>query len=188
MVELWRRRQAEHDESGAILVLALIFTVITALLISGLAAWAGNDIKNIGNLTSSRTAVYAANGAIQTAIYNTRYSFSSNTTAGFCPSTSQSNTDPFTLAGRVASVSIDVWCTYPTQCPIPFCSRVVTMSAYPAAQCTSTACIGSPYVQAEVVYDDNTSLNYNDCTATGAQTTCGSTMTIYSYVNEPNSS
>jgi hypothetical protein len=172
-----------RDESGAILVLALIFMVVTALLITGLTAWEGNDIKNVGALKEARTALYAADGAIQVATANTRYEFPSSTTPSFCPSSSsQPSTNPFTVNGQ----KIVVWCvtsTDLTKCPISACTRVETLSAF---TCTSTCPTDptqeQPYVQSEVIFDDYTAQNYNDCSPTGAQTTCGSTMTVYSNV------
>jgi hypothetical protein len=185
LTELMGSTRRARDECGAILILALVFMVVTALLITGLTAWVGNDINNIGTLKSARTTLYAADGAIQVATANTRYVYPATTTPGFCPNTaSQPSTDPFTIDGQ----GIKVWCAQtvnPTNCPITDCTRIQVLSAYPASQCTSTSCLGNPYVQSEVIFDDNTSsstTSYDDCTATGARTTCGSTMTMYSYV------
>jgi hypothetical protein len=178
------RSVVRGDESGAILVLALIFMVVAALLITGLAAWESNDINNIGTLKSDRTTLYAADGAIQVAIANTRYVYPSTTTPGFCPNPKGPSTDPFTVDGQ----SINVWCAQsvnPTNCPISACTRIETLSAFPQSQCMTTPCSGNPYVLAEVIFDDNTSASsgssFNDCNLSGAKTTCGSTMTVYSY-------
>ena len=46
----------ERDEAGAVLVLAVIFMVVTAMIVTGLAAWSGNDIQNVGNLKTARSA------------------------------------------------------------------------------------------------------------------------------------
>ena len=63
-----------NDDAGAVLILALIFMVVTSLIVTGLAAFAGNDINNIGNIkTHSRSALYAADGAVQTATWNIRF-------------------------------------------------------------------------------------------------------------------
>jgi hypothetical protein len=183
-----------RDESGAILVLALIFMVVTALLITGLTAWEGNDIKNVGSLKSARSAVYAAEAAIQVAAANTRSEYPSSallsSTGGFCPNDSsqqQQTTNPFTMDGQ----NVVVWCNASTnlaQCPkvqglaISDCTRVETLSAYLQSECTSTQCTGQPYVQSEVVFDDYSSQNINDCVAGGLDTTCGGTMSVYSNV------
>jgi hypothetical protein len=178
-----RRGAKSRDESGAILLLALIFMVVTALVITSLAAWEGNDINNIGALKFGRSVLYSSEGAIQVATANTRYTFPVSS-AGFCPNTSaQASTNPFTMD----TVSVDVWCTTvfnPPTCPtgVGICSRQETLSAYPAAECTSTSCSGSWYVQAVVYFDDFSSSKVNDCSLAGAQSTCGSTMTVYSWI------
>jgi Tfp pilus assembly protein PilX len=177
-----------QDESGAILVLALVFMVVTALLVTGLTTWVGSDIKNVGTLKSARIAQYAADGAIQAAISNTRYAYPSSTTPSFCPnSASQPSTNPYTIDGQ----AIAVWCDMSTNlanCPISACTRIETLSAYPQTQCTSTSCSGKPFVQSTVIFDDYSTQNYNDCNPSGAQTSCGSTMTLYSNVVSGSSS
>jgi hypothetical protein len=166
------------QEDGAILILALVFLVATSLLVLGLASWEGNDINNVGTLKSARSETYAASGAIQAAITTTRYTYPASTTPGIC--------ERFNSVGYP---SVDVWCTYPS-CPltVPFCTRAENMAAYPSGQCSSTPCTGNPYVNAEVLFDDYSSLNYSDCAPSQAQTTCGSSMAIYSYIASVNSS
>jgi hypothetical protein len=168
------------------LVLALIFMLVITLVITALAAWESNDLVNIGVVKYGRSVSNSSDGALQVAIANTRYAYPSST-SGFCPNTSsQANTNPFTIDG----VAVTVWCTTsfnPSTCPagVGVCTRQETLSAYPAAQCTSTSCPGNGwYVQAVVYFDDFSSSSVNDCTPSGAQTTCGSTMTVYSWVVE----
>lgn len=167
------------------LVLALIFMVVTALVVVSLTAWEGNNIRDIGSLKYGRSALYSSDGALQVAIANTRYTYPSST-SGFCSNTpSQASTNPFTIDG----VAVAVWCTTtfnPSTCPsgVGVCTRQETLSAYPAAQCTSASCSGNWYVQAVVYFDDFSSSSVNDCTVSGAQTTCGSTMTVYSWIVE----
>jgi hypothetical protein len=172
-----------NDESGAVLLLALAFMVAASLLITGLTAWASNDIKNVGNFKTSRTAVYAAGGAIQTATWNLRYSYQA-TGSVFCPSSgSQPSTAPFTLD----KVQIDVWCNITTN-EGSSNSRVVTFSAYPASRCQAT-CTGKPYVQSQVTFNDFSSTNLHYCPPSGSQaSTCGSAETVDSWVVQPSSS
>lgn len=173
--------QRAHGESGAVLVLALVFMVAIALIVTGLTAWAGNDIKNIGNLKTSRSALYAAGGAVQTATSNLRSGYQ-GTSSGFCPSSDPStSTNPFTLDNQ----SIVVWCDISTN-EGSSNSRVVTLSAYPAAHCGATSCSGSPYVQSKVTFDDFSSTNVNDCNS-ASPTTCGSGESVDSWVVQPGS-
>jgi len=99
------------------------------------------------------------------------------------PRVSSSASRPFSMD----AVSVDVWCTTvfnPPTCPtgVGICSRQETLFAYPAAECTSTSCSGSWFVQAVVYFDDFSSSKVNDCSPSGAQSTCGSTMSIYSWI------
>jgi hypothetical protein len=57
-----------RDESGAVLVLALVFAFVVSLIVLGIAEWSGNDLKNTANFQNSRTALYGAGGVTQTAI------------------------------------------------------------------------------------------------------------------------
>ena len=116
---------------------------------------------------------------MQTAISNVRHSFPTNTN-GFCPSSSTgTGTDPFTIDNE----SVDVWCVWSIN-EGSSASRVVTLSAYPSTQCGATSCSGNPYLQAEVTFNDFSSLNVNNCISS-TPTTCGTSMTINSWVVRP---
>ena len=206
---IWSRRQhlvgqpsdrTRHDETGAVLVLALMFMVVTGLIVTGLTAWSGNDITNIGNLKLARITVYTADSAIQDAISNMRYSYPSSPFGGFAPSCTSPTPQPFALDDpNDPNPQITVQCGRITGSPASSQSRKVTLSAYPSsdfcqggggswALCNSS---DQPYVQATVAFDDifsgsNGSSSSNDCTSpTSAQTTCGLGMTVLSWVVKP---
>ena len=181
-----------RDESGAILVLALIFMVVSALVVATLLAFSGNDITNSGKLKSGRSAAYAAEGAIQAAMWNMRYTYPSNLAAGFCPATLswQVNTDPFTPGPDSSSLDgqpIIVWCGATT---LEGQSRQLTFYAYPASQCGTGSCSGNAYVQAQVTYND---LGGTDSGSNNGQykcnssttTTCGTGMTVNNWIVLP---
>jgi hypothetical protein len=162
-----------------VLLLALAFMVAAALLVTGLTVWAGNDINNIGNFKTGRSALYAAGGAVQTATWNVRYNYQA-TGNEFCPSSDPgTGTDPFTTLNP----QIDVWCSVTTN-EGSSSSRVVTFSAYPASRCSATTCSGQPYVQSEVTFNDFSSTNVNDCSSS-ITTTCGSGETVDTWVVQP---
>jgi hypothetical protein len=189
---------ARRDENGAVLLLALIFMVVTALIVTGLAAWSGNDIKNIGNIKSGRSALYAADGAVQTAIWNVRYAYPpgiSNGTSttpwtGFCPSFTGAGTNPMSLDGW----SIDVTCSMVVNEGSSPNSRTVTLSAYPAypSRCNGSGCNGNPLVTAQVQFNDFSSLLANSCPVDNAATwtyepttSCGTGEVVVSWVVQP---
>jgi Tfp pilus assembly protein PilX len=164
-----RSRRSPHtgtrDETGATLVLALMFMVVIAVIVGSLAMASGNDILNIGNFKTSRASLSAAEGAIQSQMSSMRYSYATS-----CPGT------PYTLNGA----TIVVTCTT-TVNPASSASRVVNFTAVPQGQSSTTL------IAALVTYDDfSSSFNKNDCLAsTPSPTTCGSGMTVNSWVIRP---
>jgi hypothetical protein len=171
-------RVADRGDSGAVLVLALVFVVAVSLVVAGIVTWSGNDIKNAVNFKTARTELYAADGATQVAIWNIRYVFPASQTPGFCAG----GTDPFTINGE----AIDVWCNITSLSPASSKSRVVVLTAFLAGQCGSTSCTGNPFVRAQVTFDDisPTTLS-NQCTSTTVQSSCGSSMSVDSWIVQP---
>jgi hypothetical protein len=165
-----------------VLVLALIFAVLSAMIVGALATWTANDLKNVGNFKTSRSMLSVADSAMQTAISSIRYSYPAST-SGFC----SSGTDPYSLNNW----NVDVTCTT-TVNQASSASRIVTISAYPqSAFCGATLCNAGtkPLIQAQVTFDDISGYpKYtNDClSTTSPQTTCGFGMTVNSWVVQPN--
>lgn len=63
-----------RGESGATLVLALVFLLITSGVIGSLLTWSGNDLLNARHFSSARSLSYSAGGAVDVAIQDARYS------------------------------------------------------------------------------------------------------------------
>jgi hypothetical protein len=68
-----RIRAARRDESGAALILALVFVIVGALSLGGLLTFAGSALLDTANLKSARALDYAADGATDIAIQAVRY-------------------------------------------------------------------------------------------------------------------
>lgn len=176
--QIGRESENVDDDRGAVLVLALVFMVASALVITGLLAWGRNDLNSEVQFLQSRALTYAAGSAMQTAIQNVRYS----TTA--CPSTGMTINVP-NLQNSTYTVTMVVFCSPSTETEAPSAaSRTITFS-----ECVSTAVVSnscpSPYLQAVVTYDDYTSGSI----ATGAacSTNCGENVSINSWVYAKNS-
>jgi hypothetical protein len=183
------------------LVLALIFMVISAMIVTALAAWSSNDIQNAGNLKSTRLAVYAADSAIQIAIWNIRYSYPTTVTAEMCPNGSGTSTAPFTFVDNPKHVvlqrSVYVWCGATVISPTASqgWTRQVTMYAYlsnsPACNVTGPPTTWScdtssrPVVQAVVDFNDFDPSGNNTCLPSRSGSTCGFGMNIASWVIQP---
>jgi hypothetical protein len=179
-----------RDESGAVLILALVFLVIVGALVGSLTTWASNDLNNTAKFTSSRTLQYAASSAMETAIGNMRYSplFASQLPSVLTPPTTTS-TSPSFCWGTSASapsallidnVNIGVWCST-AYTPTSAATRVVTFSACPVTPTvTGTSCAANPTLQAVVTFDDYPAGSNppipDECVAY-----CGTSMTVNSW-------
>jgi hypothetical protein len=192
-------RVRAQDEQGAVLLLALLFMVLSATLITALASWSTSDIKNAGHLKSSRIAMYAAGSGIQVAIWNQRYTIPTTASAEMCPNNppggSGTSTAPFTLpdnpAHTVLSQSVYVWCGPLSASPTASngWTRQLTMYAYAKSSpaCTPTSCNTNeaPLIKAQISFNDFTPAGSNTCLQGMSGNTCGYGMTIDSWVVSP---
>jgi hypothetical protein len=167
-MDLGRRRQtaspARHEESGAVLILALIFTAVVSLIVLALLEWSGNNLKSVAAYQQGTALNYSTNSAMETSIQEVRYS----TTA--CPSTG--------LSFPVNGITVNVWCG-----PNPANTTVFRQIKFTA--CPSTGIPGctssNPYLTVVATFDDFTNTFPID-SATACSATCGNTMRINSWV------
>jgi len=200
------RRNSGQDESGAVLILALVFLVAVSLLMTSLLNWVRNDNTDIPAYQNARSAEYAANSVTQLAIQNIRY----QPLLGTSPSNTQTlNASPPSYcwgAGPVSEITIDsdtmaAWCST-AWTPGSTATRVVTISTCattltPAFQATqtqtqlaslvtqaATSCSAAPYLQTIETFDDyppgTSQANPGECIQT-----CGSAMDETSSVWSP---
>jgi hypothetical protein len=66
-------RRAGADETGAALILALIFLIVAALTLTALVTFAGTGLLVTSGITSQRGLQYGADGAVEIAIQHVRY-------------------------------------------------------------------------------------------------------------------
>jgi hypothetical protein len=153
------------DESGSVLVLALVFMLVVGLVVGALAASLSNDIHNLVYFKGARSSLSAAEGATQAQMSAMRSVYATT-----CPGAA------YTLDGA----SIVVTCTA-TVNPASSASRVINFTA---SQSPSNKVL----LAAQVTFDDfSVGFNKNDCLAsTPSPTSCGSGMTINSWVVTPN--
>src|SRR6202035_47505 len=67
--------RSETDESGAVLVLALVFVIVMAIALLAVVSFAGDGLRNSANLKGQRALEYAADSATTAAIQTVRYSY-----------------------------------------------------------------------------------------------------------------
>ncbi len=145
-----------RDESGAVIILALVFLVAVSLIVVALLGWVGTSLTASAQFSDERATETAATSAVNLAIQNTRYTFTSAMVNASPPvqcwgsTLSSAPASSLTVDGK----TIDVWCS---MLWTPFSQsaqiRTVTYSACPdptpAAQCALT-----PLLQAVVAFDD----------------------------------
>lgn len=180
-----RLRIGAKEDSGAVLVLALVFMVAGSLIVTGLLFGSGNDLINSGNFATTRSNQYAANGAMQAAVYNLRFQPSSNQLKGPCPTNGLVPTNPFTISERQTTTSIWVWCDISVN-PGSSQSRTVDLWAY-ACNPGSATCSANPNAigQATVFFNDFDSSGNNSCEPAGSPAVCGIGMTVQSWQVQP---
>jgi hypothetical protein len=176
-----RDRHADQGESGAILILALVYILTVSAIVAALASWASNDLNNTTNFSQSSSTHYAASSVVDTAIQSIRYTPVPST----APTVPAALTDcwaphgsgavsgltiNYTTNGAADPITVAVWCS--TQESLsnsitayPNATRVVTFTACQVSATTlsdnttqalaaGTTCATAPLLTAIVSYDD----------------------------------
>ncbi len=182
-VVTWRARSQDEslgsqDESGAVLILALVFLVVISVIVGALTEWTTNDLANSANFTTTQNVSNSASNAVNLAIENIRYhpllyTSVNNTTTdqtlnasppNYCWGTGASQyIDPNPVPGHPPN-NMNVYCTTvwnPTEantrqvtvsaCPVSRTAPVTGTASWNAAQ---TTCPQAPFLQAIVTFDD----------------------------------
>ena len=111
------RRRADADDSGAALILALIFLIVAALTLTALVTFAGTGLLDTAGFTSQRGLQYGAEGAVQIAIQHVRYQADAYPTVADCLGTTSSSP----TSGSVQLSEFRVAVTYKVYChSVPF--------------------------------------------------------------------
>jgi hypothetical protein len=181
------------DESGAVLLLALVFILIVTFSILGLITFGGTGIKDAASLEGQRSLEYAADGATTAAIQAVRYSYYtfSNTTDNPQPQECLPNGASFSLPDSAPPMTIngvpmmvDCIAGLPSSSTPQF-TRVITFYA-----CTASNCSASNAVVAATVDFEDVNANANgvdECSPPPVgggpfeTTTCGMGETIQTW-------
>ena len=125
----------DRGESGAALVLALLFLVVIGLIVGGLSSWTANSLTNSLHFQTDRSAQYALSSTSQVAIQNIRYTplLGSNQTLNASPPSYCWGPTPAAGTGTVSELTVlndqvVVWCST-VWTPTSSSTRVVTVSA-----------------------------------------------------------
>lgn len=158
---------ATRDESGAVLILALVFLVVISVIVGALTEWTTNDLANSANFTTTQNVSNAASNAVNLAIQNIRYhpqlyTSVNNTTTDLTLNSSPPSycwgSGPSSQYIDPNSNNMNVYCTTVWN-PTEANTRQVTVSACPVSWSASwttaqTTCPQTPLLQAIVTFDD----------------------------------
>ena len=101
-------RARARDDSGAALILALVFLIVAALTLTALVSFAGTGLLDTAGFTSQRGLQYGANGAVEIAIQNVRSQPTVYKTSGNC--LGKAPTTSVTIAENHLSTPYRVYC------------------------------------------------------------------------------
>ena len=161
-----------EDESGAVIILALVFLVAVSLIVTGLLTWVGASLHATGNFQDERDVESATTNAVNLAIQNTRYSFDFGNTGPpgspnpntpsnpYSPNNPLLNNPTPALCSSYAvpghTTSVDVYCSMVWQ-PYSANTRVFTYAACSTDSpnnATSVTCAAQPLLQGIVAFND----------------------------------
>lgn len=154
----WRRslsqEAAKRDDTGGVLILALVFIIAVGLIVGALANLTMNDLNNTTVFNSVRAQQYAANSAVEVAVQSMRYAplVAAGQTLNAVPPSYCWGNGPTSTLTNVNGVSISVWCST-IQDLASADTRTVTFYACDPSV-SASACESAPKLQAVVIYDD----------------------------------
>jgi hypothetical protein len=187
-------QRGQRDDSGAVLILALIFLVAVSLIVTALLTWVGTSLSATAAFTNQRNLESATTSTVDLAIQQTKTTFNSALLEASPPQPcwGTGSTSQLTINGY----TIDVWCSM-TWSPFSGATRTITYSAcpdgsgsqstLPNSAVTATQCAASPLLQAIETFDDyapNSPVS-NEPVPCSAVNTCGQTQNQVSWLWEP---
>ena len=173
----WRgARRRQSPETGASLILALVFLIVVGLIVISIAGLTAADLKVTTAFANAQSTTAAADGAANVAIQYARYNFDAATLN--VPA-------PCNASQTINQQVVQAWCETQWR-PGSASTRFVTVSVCLTGAASGTACAANPLLQAIVVIDDYPTSNSNLSCVPGttqgtANSTCGSQMILNSW-------
>jgi hypothetical protein len=189
------RRALARDESGSVLILALMVLIVAGGIVASLSGLVMNNLHNTTNFASARSLQYAARSAVNTAVGNIRFTplISVNQTLLASPPSSCWGPGPVSELTNIDGVpTVAVWCST-TLNPTSAVTRTVTLSACPVTASQSAtetdaqlaaACAANPTLQTVVNFDDYPP-GVSAPTTAPCFVYCGTSMTVKSLLWSP---
>ena len=188
----WARGDARRDESGAVLILALVFLVTVSVIVGALTDWVTNDLMNTASFNSTQTLNSSATNAVTLGVQSIRYTPLLYNTSTLADETLNASPPSYCWgSGPSQAFNMNVYCSSVWN-PTKAATRKVTVSACPisrTAPVTGTAswtaaqrsCAAAPLLQAIVTFDDYPPTGVSGPSQVQCVTYCGSTLTVNSW-------
>lgn len=104
------QRRSDAGDTGASLVLALVFLIVAALTLTALVTFAGTGLLDTTGLTSQRGVQYGASGAIEIAIQHVRHTSGSYVELQNCLGSTPTTTSSVQITEFQVSAHYRVYC------------------------------------------------------------------------------
>ena len=185
-------RGRPRDESGAVLILALVFLVTVSVIVGALTDWVTNDLMNTASFNSTQTLNSSATNAVTLGVQSIRYTPLLYNTSTLADETLNASPPSYCWgSGPSQAFNMNVYCSSVWN-PTKAATRKVTVSACPisrTAPVTGTAswtaaqrsCAAAPLLQAIVTFDDYPPTGVSGPSQVQCVTYCGSTLTVNSW-------
>jgi hypothetical protein len=185
----FRRRESavgNDGESGAVLILALVYIIVVGLVVAALLSWTTNDLNNTKHFNAASETRYAVSSAMTTAIESVRYSPlespvpTKNVPTGWeeCWTPTSGTVSSLTVDGY----TVDVYCNT-VEDVTQAATRKVTFVAC-LSSVSATSCEANPLLSAVAVFDDYPAgggiILSTQCNLEGAP--CGEGETLKSWI------
>jgi hypothetical protein len=169
------RRRTTLREDGAVLVLALVFMIVIALVLLGVVTLSGNDLLNTSHLLDQQSLEYRSSGAMQVAIQTVRYTNTTFPVPPTPPSSCISSATGILVGQNSPPVYVD--CSTVPHSQLPANTGVSREVNFYACGTSSTSCSSTNYtLWATVDFVDGPTC------ASGSFGACGTTESVKSWL------
>jgi hypothetical protein len=174
---------SRRDETGAVLILALIYIIVISVTVAALTGWATNDLNNSSHFASASELQMSASAMTDVAIQYVRYNPEISTSQAegqASPLVACWGSNSLAAIPKIDGTQVAVWCSTVWN-PLSQVTRDVTFYACPisvlAAACATP---GNTLLTTEVYYDDYPTGNNTAPIQVLCTVWCGEGMTINS--------
>jgi hypothetical protein len=181
------RMSPGRDDVGASLMLAIAMLLVCSVVLTALLGWARNDLNNVAHFRAAESLQSAVNSATEVAVQNVRYNFTGSSINQSPPVDCAQVPISITSGKTSVAYVLTVWCStaWSLATSVTSNTRVVTFSTCLSSS-SASSCATTPLLRVVATMDDY-GYPVQAANTTPCSTTCGSGMTINSWVQNPKS-